>query len=323
MNKKDVEDIISSRENITSMLINAYNNDKLSHCYLFYGNNGSGMEEMAYALALIIRCKGKIDFDSNEATSLFDGNTLNFTYLSKKDGKTGVAKEQITMLIDEFSKTSLEQGTRIFVIDGIDTVSINGQNSLLKFIEEPNNNEEIVGILIANDITNVIPTIRSRAVCVPFVQPKKMDMINNLVSSGVDKSDALLLQSLSDDKNYLLEYSKSGQFLEDKEFFKEFINLSSQKDAVLFYYKKKDMFNDKDRFKIFINFLAVFLEECLFYKDDDSLILSAFCDNIKRYKMKYNDSLSKRLIYVLDSFEKLRFNVIPKNIFHDLLIKLI
>ena len=45
------------------------------------------MEEMAYVLALIIRCKGKIDFDSNEATSLFDGNTLNFTYLSKKDGK--------------------------------------------------------------------------------------------------------------------------------------------------------------------------------------------------------------------------------------------
>ena len=27
MNQKDVEDIISSRENITSMLINAYNNE--------------------------------------------------------------------------------------------------------------------------------------------------------------------------------------------------------------------------------------------------------------------------------------------------------
>ena len=40
MNKKDVEDIISSRENITSMLINAYNNDRLSHCYLFYGRDG-------------------------------------------------------------------------------------------------------------------------------------------------------------------------------------------------------------------------------------------------------------------------------------------
>ena len=62
MNQKDVEDIISSRENITSMLINAYNNDRLSHCYLFYGREGSGMAEMSYALALIVRCEGKIDF---------------------------------------------------------------------------------------------------------------------------------------------------------------------------------------------------------------------------------------------------------------------
>lgn len=323
MNQKDVEDIISSRENITSMLINAYNNDRLSHCYLFYGREGSGMAEMAYALALIVRCEGKIDFDSPEAKSLFEGNTLNFNYVSKLQGKTSVGKEQITNLINEFSLTSLEKGTRIFVIDGIDTASVNAQNSLLKFIEEPANSEKTIGILIANDITNVLPTIKSRAVYVPFVAPTRKDMINNLVSLGIDKSDCALLQSLSDDKNYLFNYYQSGDFIEDKEFFKEFINLQNQKEAVLFYYKYKDRFNDKERFKIFINFLSVFLEECLFYKDDDSLILSAFCDNIKKYKSKHSDMIGRLLTYTLDSFEKLRFNVNLKNIFHDLLIKLI
>src|SRR5690606_27669505 len=87
-------------------------------------------------------------------------NHPNFYYI-EKEGQT-IKKEQVLELQREFSKTSLVEGRRVFIVEGSDTMSVSAQNSLLKFLEEPKNNETI-GILLTDNVNALLPTILSRA----------------------------------------------------------------------------------------------------------------------------------------------------------------
>ena len=60
---------------------------------------------------------------------------MNVNYIGINADKTMISKEQINNLQEEFSKTSLVEGTRFYIVDGIDTASMAAQNSLLKFSE--------------------------------------------------------------------------------------------------------------------------------------------------------------------------------------------
>ena len=69
---------------------------------------------------------------------------MNVDYIGTLETKKLISKEQIVELQEEFSKTSLVEGNRIYIVDGIDKASVSAQNSLLKFIEEPIMKAEIM-----------------------------------------------------------------------------------------------------------------------------------------------------------------------------------
>ena len=141
---------------------------RLSHAYLFYGEKGTGKKEMAYALACIIYCPNGGCLECDVCKTILDGNHMNVDYIGILNNKTAISKEQVLDLQDEFSKTSLVEGTRIYIVDGIDTATQAAQNSLLKFIEEPINQTPTIGIFLANEISNVVNTIRSRCILEHF-----------------------------------------------------------------------------------------------------------------------------------------------------------
>jgi len=71
----------------------------------------------------------------------------------------------IRWLINRLSKKSLS-GTYGVIIDGIDAISIEGQNALLKTIEEPQKGTRI--ILLSSNRSTVLPTILSRSTEISF-----------------------------------------------------------------------------------------------------------------------------------------------------------
>ena len=50
----DVRNVIKNQEKIYNMLKNTIKEDRLSHAYLFYGEEGTGKKEMAYALSCLL-----------------------------------------------------------------------------------------------------------------------------------------------------------------------------------------------------------------------------------------------------------------------------
>ena len=60
-----VKDVLVNQKKNFNILKQAYDNDRLSHAYLFYGEKGTGKKEMAYALACMLFRRFLSSADSN------------------------------------------------------------------------------------------------------------------------------------------------------------------------------------------------------------------------------------------------------------------
>jgi DNA polymerase III subunit delta' len=131
----------------------AISSDKLAHLYILHGDKGSARNDV------IIKLMNEL-FQTSHDTKEGMMSIANVHYIEPSG--TVIKKEQILALQEEFSKTSLVSGKRVYVIEDIELISTSAANSLLKFLEEPNSSSTY-GFLLSEHIEQVLPTILSRA----------------------------------------------------------------------------------------------------------------------------------------------------------------
>jgi DNA polymerase-3 subunit delta' len=297
-------------------------NNRLSHAYLFYGDNGVGKKDMAYALSCLLYSKtDDIDYDSADVKSILDGNHMNINYIGIDNNKTVISKEQISKLQDEYSKTSLVEGPRIYIVDGIDTASVAAQNSLLKFIEEPQNKEQTIGIFLATEPSNVVSTILSRCSLIHFSSIPFENEKASIMEDGIEELDAILGTLLTNNVFDAKEKIKTHEFVNTKGLFLELLNLKTDKEKVVYFLNNQYFFSDPSNLTMLLKWILAFLEDSIRFNDSsDSLILIPIYDKIKWYSKNKRTSLKDNLNNVLGLFNKLKYNVTPKNIFYELVI---
>lgn len=373
-------ELIKTQSNIFNRLKNAYKNDRLSHAYLFYGEEGTGKLEMAYALACMLYCKNDCCFECEECKNILNNNHLNVKVINPLKDKKAIVKDQIEELQEEFSKTSLVDGPRIYIINGIDDAGPKVSNMLLKFIEEPQNKTQIVGIFLATELSNVLLTIKSRCNVIHFEPISLENMINLGVSKGYDAFDTFLVSKLSNNpddipifiKNWelkepvvsdiegnveLIEKNDNGQLikisneiesktyeidsvyvlnvkektkikvgtkltkevLDPRILLFEFLNLKTKAEAVRFYLKYKQHYSNKKNILTLIKWLIGIYEQSITL--NVGLQLNEKYDKIIN-SIKDKDKLNI-LSFLLKLQTKLKYNVSAKNIFHELIVKMI
>lgn len=136
-------------------------NKKLSHAY-FIETNGyeKGMELVISFVKYLFSQFSSFNQSEQEKMSFqIDKETYPDFYLIKPDGSF-IKKEQLLNLQDRFKTKSLTNGLRIYLVAQADKLNVASSNTMLKFLEEPE--ENIVGILVANNRYQVLPTILSR-----------------------------------------------------------------------------------------------------------------------------------------------------------------
>lgn len=136
--------------------------NKLSHGYLFTGAKGIGKKELALHIAQSIFCEMPTadGFCSTCATCRrIKENEFLDVQVIEPDGLT-IKVEQVRDLKSDLSYSSMEYGKKVYIIDGIDKMSVSAANSLLKFLEEPQAN--IYFFLLTDALERVLPTILSR-----------------------------------------------------------------------------------------------------------------------------------------------------------------
>lgn len=320
----DIKKAVSSQNYIYSMLKQANLNHRLSHAYLFYGEKGTGKKEMAYALATMLYCPNGGCLECETCKNIINNNHMNVDYIGIDENKTMISKEQITSLQEEFSKTSLVDGTRVYIVDGIDTASGAAQNSLLKFIEDPMNQTPIIGIFLATELSNVVSTIISRCELVHFNALPIIDRANMIADSNIDLLDSILAASLTNNIDDAIEFINDKYFIERKNRFLELISLEKKSDEVIFYVKNQSIYSNIDELKILLEWLILFLEDAnLVGNSKENLLLKPLYDKIITYNRNNKDCLEDKLEFVLGLFNKLKYNVSAKNVFHELITNFI
>lgn len=236
---------------------NAINKDRLSHLYLLCGSSADFKLKLAKDIAFEI-FKSTNNYE-NIMELIESGNYPNFVQVSR-DGAS-IKKEQIVALQKEFSKTSLVSGKRVFLIEYVETMSVSAANSLLKFLEEPKD-EDTVGILLTENVSSVLPTILSRAQVIRINQPSHTEIALKLKEHGIDYKNAKYLAeltqdiaqaiSLSDNPNYVFSINLYNEMM--KSLFEENISFLDITNKLAINYA-----NDKDWLRYVLNLFSTTL----------------------------------------------------------------
>lgn len=144
-----------------NLLSNLFDENKLSHAILIETNDQDFCISELINLIMKMSCINDCIDDDNLCSNcrlIKQGESPNFTMISP-DGKN-IKKDQILELIDKCKNIPVLSKNNIYIIKNAEKLNNSSANSMLKFIEEPNDN--CYGFFVTNSKDNIISTIKSR-----------------------------------------------------------------------------------------------------------------------------------------------------------------
>lgn len=178
--------------NVLENLVKYYHENKISHAYLIETNN---LEKCYLDLLEVIKqifCQNEYNKECNKCNicNLVNQNYLPSLVVISQDGMN-IKKEQIVELKKKFSTVPIYTKENIYVIKNAEKLNGASANTMLKFLEEPEQN--ILGFFITNNANNVISTIRSRCEVIKVLYDIHELDINNITNDiNKDKFDVAI-----------------------------------------------------------------------------------------------------------------------------------
>ncbi len=160
---QDFEQIIG-HESIKQHLQNAIISNKVSHAYIFHGEEGMGKKVLATAFAKTLQCEEGGIIPCNRCKScmqLETGNHPDIIWVTHEKASIGVDDIRIQVNGDMQVKP-YDSPYKIYIIDDAQKLTEQAQNALLKTMEEPP--EYALILLLVSNISSILPTILSRSV---------------------------------------------------------------------------------------------------------------------------------------------------------------
>lgn len=294
-----LDDFISDQAIAYKIFKNSISKNKLSHAYLINTNGYHKGFDFAKAFAKYLLCPNN-ETGSHECSvcHLIDNNSYSEFKVIEADG-LWIKKEQTDELQEMFSMKSLS-GRKVYIINGVENLNISASNSILKFLEEPE--EGIVAILITDNIYMVLGTIVSRCQVINLnnVQVKSDDMLLNVGNQLYNDSD-----KINEFVNDSESINKIGHVIDFIEY------LYSNKLDTLVYINKywNDFFKSKDDYLFAFNIIIMFYSDVISYKMGNDIILSEFKSNIEKFSELDYNIINSILNLIMEVREDLYSNV--------------
>ena len=300
-------------------ILENFKSQKLHNCVMLIGKKGIGKASFIYNnIANLILSQNSDIFTYNkhsieETNKLIENNShpdlliLDINSLDE-DGKENTTKKQeinVSQVRNIISKTNLTASlskNRVIIIDSIDEININGQNALLKTLEEPNKNTYI--FIICHNENNVLDTIKSRCSVYKIHDLSYNDWKNAILQENKDiinfdeedimdlynqsnKSVSLALQMIEFDifnfQNKILELLLNKNILEIHKFSSD---LEDNNNFYMFKISMDIIFNKL--FAIFYNFNNN-INNNIYYKLSEKLSIKKLMDNYEYFNKIISD----------------------------------
>ncbi len=181
---QNFEDIVS-QDHVSSTLMNAIKQNRLSHAYMFCGPRGVGKTTMARVLARTI----------NEIDSAVDGESLNQTLnVVEMDAASNNKVDDVHHLRESVRIPPQNGRYKVFIVDEVHMLSKAAFNALLKTLEEPP--EHAIFIFATTEPHKVLPTILSRVQRFDFKRIAVDEIVHRLRKISVDENISIDEESL-------------------------------------------------------------------------------------------------------------------------------
>lgn len=156
---------MAGQEHVLQALINALDNDRLHHAYLFTGTRGVGKTTIARILAKCLNCEKGVSStpcgQCSACTEIADGR---FIDLIEVDAASRTKVEDTRELLDNVQYMPTHGRFKVYLIDEVHMLSTHSFNALLKTLEEPP--AHVKFLLATTDPQKLPVTILSR--CLQF-----------------------------------------------------------------------------------------------------------------------------------------------------------
>ncbi|WP_019137888.1 ATP-binding protein [Peptoniphilus timonensis] len=234
-------------------------NKSYSHAYLFSGSKGIGKFSHAKNFARAILS------DDAESVRFFSGideyEDADLFVVKKKDT---IKKQDIEEIIENSFSKPFAASHKIVIIDDFDKVTPEGQNALLKTLEEPM--DYLILILISSNMRNILPTIISRCRILKFADLTQDRIEEFLLSRKVSERNARLFSRLSNgDVSLALRYSEDPELLSKRE---DVINMTDRiiRNTGFLFDEMKFFKDNKDDFKEILNLMIIWYLDLVYLK---------------------------------------------------------
>ena len=261
-----------------NIMMNEITKNHISHAYLIDEFNNSDSFDFVLAFVKKILSIGLTD---SEKIALFkridDGNYPEIKII-EPDGML-IKKQQILDLQNDFSMEAIEGSKRIYIIKDADKMRSETANSMLKFLEEPDN--DIVAILMTNNFNNMLTTIISRCQIIRLNNYNEISVNNELLELAL---------------NFIKNIENSG-----------IITVSREQELLFGKIGLKERDKMIELFDIILDFYYDILKVSY---GNENLKYSIYSDEFKELaKNNSNDNLIKKIELILKYKDAIRYNV--------------
>lgn len=270
-------------------LENSLKNRKVAHSYLFSGEYNPLKIEAAYLLAQSI-VEGKDDFacETCDVCKRIRNNSY-FDVIYVDGYASSIKKDDIEMILDEFSRTSLESsGKKVYILANINNASTKVLNMILKFMEEPSSSNTY-GIFISDHKEDLLPTIVSRCQEVPFLTRDFSFLIDRYEEKGFDRIDAYLLSNILHRYDPDLDLN-DPIYLAARDYVYKTIELFDKKEflPVMFSQEFYTEFKDREEFRrcvdMYLSVMIVMIDDALKNKESDDDLYNRHLSIIRQHQ---------------------------------------
>lgn len=284
------------------ILSNSINSNKFFHAYLFEKNDYENYYNFIIEFVKNVICpniKNKDCIKCNICSSIDKSEYIELKVINP-DGQW-IKKSQIDELQEEFSKKNIIGSNKVYIIDDADKLNSSAANSLLKFLEEPNQN--IIGVLIAKKSDDVLQTIVSRCQVISlrnylnFSELSLHEKIINLIK--IDKNNAFFYQN---DDNFDKNLQKIVNFV-------LFLEKNNEKTICYINQIIPEIY-EKENFNIIMTIILNIYKDVLYTKIDKKMqIFIDFSQKLDEICQKNTiNSLIKKISVILEIQDNLKYN---------------
>ena len=314
-----LDDFIDEQPVAYRVLKNSIINDKLSHAYIIESNGYSKAFDLALSFAKYLLCPNNYTNNSNCNDCKQCSNINNNEYLELKiieaDGQW-IKKSQLDELQFDFSKKSVLGNKKIYIIKDADKLNISSSNSLLKFLEEPE--EGIIAILLVDNVYQLINTIISRCQIINLRPNKDFENKTTIekIANVIYNSESEINDFIADEnnQNYIDKVIEFSKFYEDNK-----LNTITYVNKIWTNY-----FTDRSLNILGFSILLLFYKDVLNYKlGKDLEIFNTRIDDVK-YIAEKNDIqfIISKINVIMNLRDLIKFNINNNSLLDKLIIEL-